>query len=66
LVHFRVNFANSLALSLECRSEASAADRAPNLIASPTIFSAITEMPEVKSILPSKIDDIYPKPKGDD
>ena len=33
-----------------------------SLTASPTIFSAIAAKPEVTSILPAKIDDIYPKP----
>ncbi len=37
-----------------------------SLTASPAIFSAIAERSEVKSILPSEIDDIYPKPSDPD
>lgn len=37
-----------------------------SLLASPALFSAIAKRPEVKSILPSEIDDIYPKPKDAD
>jgi hypothetical protein len=33
------------------------------LMAPPSIFAALADLPEVKSILPSALDDIYPKPK---
>ncbi len=36
-----------------------------SLVATPTIFSAIAATSEVVAILPSKIDDIYPKPTDD-